>query len=186
MRSCSCEPRQITPVETLCNWKFCTNTTSCSNLSQPPHLACCPVAICCLMLLFRCLSSPLWVGNPPELGEARQEGFWVCRPGVGKLQPGCAEPGQSRGAPRSQETPGQALTGRGVPCLHKADEISFTPRNKQVGGGGEGGGCDRLKRAENGFGSWWLADWQRTGGGGWGEWGRRRLCFCRDGDFPKL
>lgn len=67
---------------------------------------------------------------------------------------------QSPGAPRSQEMPGQALTRRGVPCLYKADEISFTSGNKQVGGGGGcRGGCDKLKRAEKGFGNWWLADW---------------------------
>lgn len=53
--------------------------------------------------------------------------------------------------PRPQEAPGPALTGRGVPCLYKADEISFSFRNKQVGGGG-----NKLKRAENGLeaGSW--------------------------------
>ena len=30
-------------------------------------------------------------------------------------------------------------------------------------GGGSWGGCDKLKRAENGFGNWWLADWQGIG-----------------------
>lgn len=125
-------------MEALCNWKFCTNTTCCFNLAQPPHLARCLVSICCLILLFRLRASlsPLWVGSPLNLGEVRLEGFWVCRPEPGKLQPGCAK----SGAPRSQETPGQALTGRGVLCLYKADEISFTPRNKQVWGGGEGTG----------------------------------------------
>lgn len=31
------------------------------------------------------------------------------------------------------------------------------------GGGGCRGGCDKLKRAEKGFGNWWLADWQGIG-----------------------
>lgn len=51
-----------------------------------------------------------------------------------------------------------------MPCLYKADEISFTSGNKQVGGGGCWGGCDKVERAENGFGNSWLADWQ------WGRW----------------
>lgn len=54
---------------------------------------------------------------------------------TGQSRGSCSLAMQSLGAPRSQETPGQALTWRGVPCLYKADEISFTPRNKQVGRG---------------------------------------------------
>lgn len=63
---------------------------------------------------------------------------------------------QSLGAPRSQEAPGQALTGRGVPCLYKAmRSASLLEINKWE----EGYGCDKLERTENEFGSWWLADW---------------------------
>lgn len=162
VRGCSHEPSQITSAEMLCNWKFCTNTT-CSNLAQPPHLARRLVSICCLSLLFRLRASPSspQVGNPPELRGVRPEGFPVCRPEPGKLPPGLAKPG----APRSQETPAQALTGRGVPCLLEADEISFAPRYKQVGERG-GCGCDGLKGLRTGLGA---GDWQRLEVK-WGAW----------------
>ena len=123
-------------MEILCNWKFCTNTT-CSNLAQPPHLACCLVPSA---TRFYYLGSELpflpLVGNPPDLEEARG---WRASGSAGQSLKSCSLAMQSLGAPRSQEAPGQALRGRGVPCLsEEMRSASLLEINKSRRGGAVG------------------------------------------------